>query len=218
MHMPRAALPADDLFPPPLPDGTVVRQGVFDLARQAELIDAVRKIGNAAPFIQAHTKSGGIYSAAMTNCGAAGWWSDEKGYRYQANSPATEKPWPPMPAVFMQAVKEAVTGTPWPAFAPDVCLINHYASGAKMGLHQDKDETDFTQPIVTVSLGDAADFMVGGAKRGDKAIPVIVRSGDVLILGGASRLLFHGIRKIYPGTSPLPGVDGRYSLTFRKAL
>ena len=108
--------------------------------------------------------------------------------------------------------------SPWPGFAPDACLINHYVKGAKMGLHQDKDEADFSQPIVTVSLGDTADFLIGGAARGDKAVPFKVQSGDVLLMGGASRMRFHGIRKIYPGTSPVSDIGGRYSLTFRKAL
>jgi alkylated DNA repair protein (DNA oxidative demethylase) len=101
---------------------------------------------------------------------------------------------------------------------PDACLINFYGAGARMGLHQDRDEKDFTRPIVTVSLGDDADFLVGGLARTDRTTPLIVRSGDILIIGGESRMRFHGIRKIHPGTSPLPQLQGRVSLTFRKAL
>jgi alkylated DNA repair protein (DNA oxidative demethylase) len=161
---------------------------------------------------------GGQTSAAMTNCGAVGWWSDRHGYRYQSECPGTGAPWPPMPDVFKAAVTDAVADTPWPAFAPDACLINFYVPGAKMGLHQDKDERDFNQPIVTVSLGDDADFLIGGLKRADPARACVVHSGDVLVFGGESRLRFHGIRKISPGTGPFPEVGGRFSLTFRKAL
>src|SRR5262249_51176662 len=128
------------------------------------------------------------------------------------------QPWPDVPPEFSEIVRRAASKSPWPSFEPDACLINFYAPGAKMGLHQDKDERDFSQPIITVSLGDDADFLIGGMKRADKAVPVILRSGDVLIMGGASRMRFHGVRKIYPGTSPFADVIGRYSLTFRKAL
>lgn len=108
--------------------------------------------------------------------------------------------------------------SPWPDFCPDACLINYYGPGAKMGLHQDRDEKDFSQPIITVSLGDSADFLVGGMARRERPEVIKLGSGDVLLMGGASRMRFHGVRKIYPGTSPLEGVTGRYSLTFRKAL
>ena len=123
-----------------------------------------------------------------------------------------------MPEAFLALVAEMVAGSPWPNFVPDACLINHYAAGAKMGLHQDKDERDFSQPIVTVSLGDSADWLIGGAKRADKAMAFRVNSGDVLLMGGAARMLFHGVRKIHAGTSPIAGITGRYSLTFRRAL
>ena len=154
----------------------------------------------------------------MTNCGKVGWWSDAKGYRYVAASPQTGAPWPHIPAAFIESVQAVVAKSPWPDFAPDACLINHYVSGAKMGLHQDRDEKDFSHPIVTVSLGDAADFLVGGFARGDKTQVLKVRSGDILLMGGASRMRFHGVRKIYPGTGPLTEISGRYSLTFRMAL
>ena len=108
--------------------------------------------------------------------------------------------------------------SPWPDFTPDACLINFYAAGAKMGLHQDKDERDFSQPIVTVSLGDAADWLIGGFKRADPTRAFRLESGDVLLMGGESRMRFHGVRKIHPGTSPVADLTGRYSLTFRKAL
>lgn len=214
---PQAAY-SDDLFGPNLPEGFFLRPKQLDLALQTTFLALICEIEIAAPLTKVRTKNGGTTSAAMTNCGAAGWWSDAAGYRYETINPTTQKPWPVLPAVFLQAVEMAVRGTPWPAFVPDACLINFYGDGAKMGLHQDRDEKDFAQPIVTMCLGDDADFLVGGPKRADKTTAIIVRSGDVMIMGGDSRLYFHGVRKIYPGTSPLPDINGRYSLTFRKAL
>lgn len=211
-----------DLFPeasaPVLPAGVTLKVGFLSPAHQRDFVQIVRQIEAAAPLAQARTPMGGMTSAAMTNCGAVGWWSDPKGYRYQPLCPGTAAPWPAMPQPFLDLVAAAVADTPWPRFVPDACLINFYAAGAKMGLHQDKDERDFKQPIVTVSLGDDADFLIGGTKRSDKTLAVVVRSGDVLIFGGDSRMRYHGIRKIYPGTSPLDGLNGRFSLTFRKAL
>lgn len=213
------SLPFADLDPPPtLPEGLFLYAGTVDEAGQRQLYAALAEILKAAPPIQNRTKGGGLTSAAMTNCGAVGWWSDSKGYRYTPTCPGTGLPWPPIPEAFLQLVQQVTAKSPWQGFAPDACLINWYGEGAKMGLHQDRDERDFSQPIITVCLGDSADFMVGGLKRSDKATAVKVRSGDVLLMGGASRMRFHGIRKIYPGTSPLPEISGRYSLTFRKAL
>jgi DNA oxidative demethylase len=196
----------------------MLRVQSLDLGAQRGALAAVREIEAAAPVRKVLTKTGGYTSAAITNCGQAGWWSDAKGYRYETRDPHTGALWPPIPDVFLQAVSATMRTTPWPTFTPDACLINFYEPGAKMGLHQDRDEKDFAQPIVTVCLGDDADFLVGGSTRADKATAVVVRSGDIMIMGGASRLYFHGIRKIYPGTSPLPDIKGRYSLTFRKAL
>lgn len=211
-----------DLFPKipatALPDGFLVKPGFLPPNRQITLLAEVRRVIAEAPLAQARTPMGGLTAAAMSNCGTVGWWSDRKGYRYQAQCPGTGRPWPKMPEAFLAVVRDAVADTPWPAFVPDACLINYYAPGAKMGLHQDKDERDFSQPIVTVCLGDDADFLIGGAARRDPTRAIVVRSGDVLIMGGDSRMRFHGIRKIYPGTSALAGVDGRFSLTFRKAL
>lgn len=210
-----------DLFASPvpiLPAGIWLKLGFLSRDRQRSLLDTVRQIEAAAPRAQARTPMGGMTSAAMTNCGTVGWWSDAKGYRYQALCPGTGRAWPAMPIPFLEVVAAAVADTPFAGFVPDACLINFYAAGAKMGLHQDKDERDFTQPIVTVSLGDDADFLIGGRTRSEKTSAIVVRSGDVLIFGGESRMRYHGIRKIYPGTSPLEGLNGRFSLTFRKAL
>ncbi len=196
----------------------VCRPKVANPGLQEELLAAVRAIAAEAPFLRPRTRGGGMTSAAMTNAGNAGWWSDRSGYRYITHQPESDKPWPPIPEVFLETVAHAVEETSWPAFEPDACLINFYEPGAKMGLHQDRDERDFTQPIVTISLGDDADFLVGGLERKDKVMALIVASGDGLIMGGASRMRFHGVRKIYPGTSPLGGLTGRISLTFRKAF
>jgi len=203
---------------PDLPEGVIFRPNALSARELAALLAGVRAVTTAAPLARLTTKGGGMTSAAMTNCGTAGWWSDAKGYRYVTANPATGAAWPEFPARFLAAVRKIAKDSPWPDFAPDACLINFYEPGARMGLHQDKDEKDFTQPIVTVCLGDNADFLIGGFARGDKTKALIVRSGDALIMGGASRMLFHGVRKIYPGTSPLPDVGGRFSLTFRKAL
>lgn len=207
-----------DLFAPKLPDGFLLRGGFLSLEQQKALLLAVRDIGTKAPFTKVRTKGGGYTSAAITNCGAAGWWSDAKGYRYETLNPATVHPWPAMPDIFLNVVAAVAKDSPWPDFTPDACLINFYEAKAKMGLHQDRDEKDFAHPIITVCLGDDADFQVGGFARGDKAMNVLVRSGDVMLMGGDSRMRFHGIRKIYAGTSPIDDVNGRYSLTFRKAL
>lgn len=201
-----------------LPEGLILRRGAADGARQEHLVRALTQVLTAAPPVHTRVKGGGMTSAAMTNCGQAGWWSDAKGYRYEQTNPATGKSWPAMPAEFLRIVEEVVADSPWPDFTPDACLINHYAAGAKMGLHQDKDEADFSQPIVTVSLGDSADWLIGGAERADKAAAFRVNSGDALLMGGAARMFFHGVLKIHANTSPLAGITGRYSLTFRKAL
>ena len=204
--------------PEPLPEGIWHRSGLFDPPFQADLARAVAEIALKAPFRQPRMKGKGMFSAAITNAGLAGWWSDERGYRYERTQPGATDPWPGLPEIFRDAVARAVAGTPWPDFTSDACLINFYGAGAKMGLHQDKDERDFSQPIVTVSLGDAADFLIGGAKRSEPSRAVRVESGDVMIMGPPSRMRFHGVRRVFSGTSPIPHVTGRYSLTFRKAL
>lgn len=212
-------LPFADLDPPPgLPEGLILRAGAVDLSGQQRLRVALEKVLLAAPPERTRTKGGGLTSAAMSNCGQVGWWSDARGYRYEPNCPGTGQPWPPMPEEFSELVQRVTMDSPWPDFRPDACLINFYEPGSKMGLHQDRDEKDFSQPIITLSLGDAADFLVGGMARSDRAAVIKLRSGDVLLMGGASRMRFHGVRKIYPGTSPLAAIAGRYSLTFRKAL
>lgn len=204
--------------PPALPKGVVFRPKAVSAALQQELLAAVSEIARGAPFQHPRTRGGGMTSAAMTNTGDAGWWSDAKGYRYITTQPGSDRPWPPMPDLFLEIVRLAVKGSPWPDFKPDACLINFYAPGAKMGLHQDRDEKDFAQPIVTISLGDDADWLIGGETRAAKTTAFLVQSGDAILMGPPGRLLFHGVRKIHPGTSPLGDLHGRISLTFRKAL
>lgn len=206
-----------DLFPPDLPSGTALKKNAVNADVQAVLFETVLKLAENAPFSHARTKSGGVYSAEMTSCGPLGWWSDRKGTRYCAVDPRSGEKWPKMPQVFADMLTTVLSDTDWDDFEPDACLINKYGTGAKMGLHQDKDEVDFTQPIVTISLGATADFLIGGLARFDKPVRFLIESGDVLIMGGESRLRFHGIRKIYPGSSPIIGLDKRLSLTFRKA-
>jgi len=204
---------------PPLPEGVILRPRLFDGPTQAALAAAVRDIAETAPFRHPRTPGQGVFSAALTSCGRVGWWSDRAGYRYIPTQPGSSDPWPPMPEIFRTAVRTAAAGTRWPDFDPDACLINFYTTGAKMGLHQDRDERDFAQPIITITLGDTADFLVGGPARSDKATAFTFQSGDALLMGGPSRLFFHGIRKVHAGTSPIAGMPtGRYSLTFRKAL
>jgi alkylated DNA repair protein (DNA oxidative demethylase) len=209
----QAAAPARSL-----PAGVTVRRGFVDPTVQSALGEAVIEAAGMAPFRRPRTRGQGTFSAAITNCGAVGWWSDQQGYRYMPVQPEGGLPWPPMPGLFREVVAGIVAGTAWAGFTPDCCLINFYGPGAKMGLHQDKDERDFTQPIVTVSLGDTADFLVGGPKRSDRAQVFSFHSGDVLLMGPPSRMLFHGVRKVHAGTSPIPSLKGRYSLTFRRAL
>lgn len=210
--------PTADLFPLALPAGTRLKKNALSPDRQARLVKTVEKLAETAPFSHAKTKSGGVYSAEMTSCGDVGWWSDGLGTRYCEQDPRSGKPWPKMPKFFSDTVTSALLDTEWRHFEPDACLINRYEKGAKMGLHQDKDEADFAQPIITVCLGATADFLIGGQKRSDRPLSFLVESGDILVMGGASRMRFHGIRKIYPGTSPIDGLTARLSLTFRKAL
>jgi len=152
-------------------------------------------------------------SVRMTNCGPLGWVTDrDGGYRYQATHPVTGKPWPAMPGALLKLWRE-VAGYPAP---PEACLVNYYVGGAKMGLHQDKDEDDFAAPVVSVSLGDSAIFLVGGLTRKDPTQALELRSGDVVVLGGDDRLAYHGIDRILPGTSALLPEGGRLNLTLRR--
>lgn len=162
------------------------------------------------------TPGGFRMSVAMTNCGGYGWITDRKGYRYANTDPETGKPWPPIPAVMQALATEAAAQAGFPNFEPDACLINRYAVGARMTLHQDKNEVDFGQPIVSVSLGLPATFQLGGRERTDKASRIRLEHGDVLVWGGPARLLYHGILPLKAGYHPAFGAF-RINLTFRRA-
>jgi len=153
---------------------------------------------------------------AMTNCGAVGWVSDLTGYRYDANDPESGHRWPPMPDVFRDLAVQAAARAGFHGFAPDACLINRYAPGARLSLHQDRDERDFDAPIVSVSLGLPAVFLFGGARRADTSRRVPLAHGDVVVWGGPARLRYHGVMPLEDGQHPLLG-GCRINLTFRKA-
>lgn len=197
-----------------LPPGTRYLRGFFDAAAQAALVEDIRAVVAAAPlFVPVMPRTGRPMSVRMTNCGAFGWVTDrERGYRYQPVHPVTGRPWPPIPARLLDLWAE-VADHPAP---PEACLVNFYDGSAKMGLHQDRDEETFDAPVVSVSLGDDCLFRIGGTERGGPTRSLRLRSGDVFVLGGAGRLAFHGVDRIYPGTSPLLRNGGRINLTLRR--
>jgi DNA oxidative demethylase len=186
----------------------------LDEDAQTALLAALRGVIAAAPlFTPTMPRSGKPMSVRMTNCGPLGWVTDkERGYRYQAAHPATGKPWPPIPQMLLDLWEE-VADYPFP---PQACLVNYYAGGAKMGLHQDKDEEDFAAPVLSVSLGDTGVFRVRGRSRNDPTQKFELKSGDVVVLGGADRLAYHGIDRILAGTSNLLPERGRFNLTLRR--
>ena len=197
-----------------LKDVVLLRGFVAPLEK--EVLPALFTIMQLAPLRHMLTARGFAMSVATTNCGDLGWISDEKGYRYAASDPLTGNAWPQMPASFRQLAEQAASQAGFEDFTPDACLINRYQPSAKMGLHQDKDERDFSQPIVSVSLGIPAIFQIGGFARGDKALKLTLYHGDVLVWGGESRLRFHGVLPVKVGSHPALG-ECRINLTFRKA-
>lgn len=197
-----------------LPLGAKFLPGYFSQEAQCELVEAIRQVVKTAPlFTPFMPKTGTPMSVRMTNCGSLGWVTDkENGYRYQATHPVTGQAWPEIPKILLDLWRDV---TNYKAL-PEACLVNFYDDAAKMGLHQDRDEKDFDAPVVSVSLGDDARFRIGGVTRGGKTQSVILRSGDVFVIGGPSRLAFHGIDRIYPGTSTLLPKGGRINLTLRR--
>ncbi len=197
-----------------LPQGVRYSPGHFDRTAQEALVAAVRAAVEQAPlYVPAMPRTGKEMSVRMTNCGALGWVTDkERGYRYQPTHPVTQKAWPPIPEALLD-LWQAVADYPHP---PQACLINFYSDTAKMGLHQDRDEADLSAPVVSVSLGDDCLFRIGGTERNDPTTSGRLRSGDVIILGGESRLCFHGVDRIYPSTSTLLKSGGRINLTLRR--
>nr|WP_246592000.1 alpha-ketoglutarate-dependent dioxygenase AlkB [Aminobacter anthyllidis] len=181
---------------------------------QEGLVESIREVVKAAPlYTPAMPKTGKEMSVRMTNCGSLGWVTDkEGGYRYQPTHPVTCAPWPPIPKMLLSLWRE-VAGYPHP---PEACLVNFYTDTAKMGLHQDRDEREFEAPVVSVSLGDACLFRVGGTRRDDRTVSFRLESGDVVVLGGEGRLAFHGVDRIYPMTSALLKQGGRINLTLRR--
>ncbi|WID95309.1 alpha-ketoglutarate-dependent dioxygenase AlkB [Bosea vestrisii] len=197
----------------PVAPGVTHWPGYLDPAEQAALVAELREAARRAPFYMPRMpKTGKPFSVKMTNCGALGWVSDERGYRYQPLHPETGAPWPPIPARLLRAWEE-LAGYPHP---PEACLVNFYEPTAKMGLHQDRDEQDFDAPVLSLSLGDTAIFRIGGTSRGGKTISLKLASGDALAFGGEARLAFHGIDRILAGSSSLLPQAGRINLTLRR--
>jgi DNA oxidative demethylase len=196
-------------------EGAVLLRG-FAQSAEAELITALRDIVEQAPFRHMSTPGGHQMSVAMTNCGTAGWVTDRSGYRYDGSDPQSRKPWPAMPSSFRTLAEQAAAEAGFATFAPDACLINRYEPGAKMSLHQDRDEHDFGAPIVSVSLGLPAIFLFGGLKRTDKTQRYRLTHGDIVVWGGPARLAFHGVAPLADGEHSLMGRQ-RINLTFRRA-
>ena len=203
-------LPRDLLGP-----GTAILNG-FALGRETELALVMQAISKLAPFRHMITPGGFRMSVALTNCGTYGWVTDRTGYRYDSIDPETGQHWPGMPGNFLELARDAASAAGLPSFNPDACLINRYEPGSRLTLHQDKNERDFTQPIVSVSLGLPATFLFGGMERSDKTVRVPVHHGDVIVWGGPARLRYHGINPLKDGVHPTFG-GYRYNLTFRVA-
>lgn len=203
-----------DVIMPSQQAGLVILEQFLDRAAQECILEALRRTIRQAPlYVPTMPRTGRPMSVRMTNCGSLGWvTSKNEGYRYQATHPENGQPWPPIPAPIL-TVWERVAGYAAP---PEACLINWYEPGAKLGLHVDSDEEVFDAAVVSISLGDEAWFRIGGLKRRDPTQRVKLRSGDVVVMGGAARLIHHGIDRILPGTCDLIGETGRFNLTLRR--
>lgn len=211
-----AALPRPDRARAPLAQGAWLLRG-FALAEAPALLSAVAAIAAKAPFRQMETPGGYRMSVAMTNCGRVGWVTNRRGYRYDPLDPDTGEPWPVLPPVFLDLAGRAAAAAGFPGFHPDACLLNRYAPGAKLSLHQDRNERDLAAPIVSVSLGLPAAFLWGGTTRRERPRRLRLESGDVAVWGGPARLAFHGVDALPDGTHALTG-RCRINLTLRKAL
>ncbi|WP_374378242.1 DNA oxidative demethylase AlkB [Dongia sp.] len=198
-----------------LDDGAVLMRG-FAVDAAAALLSDIAQVSALAPFRHLVTPGGFRMSVAMTNCGDFGWVSDRRGYRYDPIDPESGHPWPPMPVSFIDLAGRAAHAAGYAGFHADVCLINCYLPGTRLTLHQDRDEGDFTQPIVSISLGLPAAFLWGGKARTDKTRRYALHHGDVVVWGGLSRLNFHGIAPLKDGNHPIVGAR-RFNLTFRRA-
>jgi DNA oxidative demethylase len=196
------------------PGATVLRN--FAMTEETEILSGFNDVVSKAPFRHMITPGGFRMSVAMTNCGALGWVTDRTGYRYDPVDPESGLRWPPMPASFLKLATNAAAKAGFKEFVPDACLINRYDAGARLTLHQDKNEQDFDQPIVSVSLGLPATFLFGGLNRADKAVRVKLTHCDVAVWGGPARLRYHGVLPLKEGCHALVGRH-RINLTFRKA-
>lgn len=199
---------------PLAPGAVILRRFAFSAAQR--LLQDILAIASQSPFRHMVTPGGYTMSVAMTNCGPLGWTTDQHGYLYSPVDPLTGERWPPLPESFASLCQLAATAAGYPDFTPDACLINRYAPGAKLSLHQDKDEPDLRAPIVSVSLGLPAVFQFGGLHRNDPLKRLLLEHGDVVVWGGESRLFYHGIQPLKSGFHPLTA-DCRYNLTFRQA-
>lgn len=199
-----------------LAEGAVVLRG-FAASKLAPLMTELDAILAVAPFRHMVTPGGYQMSVAMTNCGARGWITDRTGYRYDSLDPVSGLPWPAMPAAFRRLAVSGADEAGYAGFAPDACLINRYEPGARLSLHQDRNERDLAAPVVSVSLGLPATFLFGGLQRRDRPRRVRLESGDVVVWGGPARLAFHGIEPLAEGDHALTG-RCRINLTFRRAL
>jgi alkylated DNA repair protein (DNA oxidative demethylase) len=214
-----------DLFDPIVPltlprevmaEGALLLRGAA-LPFEADILTAIQAITAMSPFRHMVTPGGFVMSVAMTNCGVAGWVTDRSGYRYDALDPESGQPWPPMPASFLDLAVASAKEAGYSDFVPDACLINRYEPGARLSLHQDKNERNFANPIVSVSLGLPATFQFGGQKRNDPVRKFALRHGDVAVWGGPSRLCYHGVPELKEGEAGTVG-RMRLNLTFRGAL
>lgn len=218
-----SAAPSTDLFGDnrnepqheALAPGATILRG-FALRDEAALLAALHAVVEQAPLRHMETRGGLRMSVAMSNCGALGWLSDRRGYRYDVTDPLSGRPWPSMPMEFSMLATQAAAAAGFAGFAPDACLVNRYAPGARLALHQDRNERDFDAPIVSVSLGLPATFLFGGQRRADKPRRVALAHGDVVVWGGPSRLRYHGIAPLKRNRHPLLG-ECRYNLTLRRA-
>lgn len=199
----------------PLAPGAVVLRRLA-VVGAATLLHDIEAVAAISPFRHMVTPGGYTMSVAMTSCGGLGWTTNDRGYLYSPVDPVTHRPWPPIPEAFNALCHEAAIAAGYPDFQPDACLINRYAPGAKLSLHQDKDEPNLRAPIVSVSLGLPAIFQFGGLQRNDPLKRLMLEHGDVVVWGGESRLFYHGIQPLKPGQHPLTG-EYRYNLTFRQA-
>jgi DNA oxidative demethylase len=199
----------------PLAEGATILRGFAEPSARA-LVDAIAEITAASPFRNMVTPGGYTMSVAMTNCGRLGWVTDRRGYRYDTLDPLSGEPWPALPPIYRDLATRAADAAGYAGFEPDACLVNRYEPGTRLSLHQDRNERDFTAPIVSVSLGLPAVFLFGGARRQDRTSRVRLESGDVVVWGGPTRLTFHGVAPLADGEHPLTGRH-RINLTFRKA-